>query len=695
MTTDAAREALAASAGLSPRWTDNSGAERIVAPDVLAAALAALGLPADSDARIAESRARLDAERAAPGWPPLIAATLGAPTPLPAARPGLPARVEFELGGAREFRLGEDGDGRACLPGLDRIGYHRLLVAGQSVTLAVAPHSARSIGDVAQGRKLWGLAAQIYGLSSAGDGGFGDFGAVAALCEQAARRGADMLMLSPAHALYAADAHHFAPYSPSSRLFANALHADPALVLGTDFCAPHAARFETRFAQARASELIDWPDASRARLAYFRALFDAFVAQDSRDGAISATGMDFARFRAEGGRTLERHAIFEALHADEFSRDFTKWNWRDWPAERRDAASPHVAAFARARADDVLFHIFLQWLVDRSWAAAQGRALAAGMRVGLVADLAIGMNAGGSHAWSEPGDLLLGLSIGAPPDALAPRGQNWGLTTFSPRALRAGGFAPFLSTLRATLRNSGGARIDHIMGVSRLWLTPDGCEAMDGVYLAYPTEDLLALLRLESARHGAIVIGEDLGTVPYGLRDRLGASGVAGLRVMLFERDGEKFYPPHWYPPGAVAMPTTHDTATFSGWWRGHDIDMRAGAGQLPPGQTAAEAHTARVGERATMWRALEEAGTTGGAPCPAPSDPEPALDAAFRFLSASAATLVVAPLEDALGLAEQPNLPGTTDEHPNWRRRYPSPAASLLDAPQVAARLSSLAARG
>lgn len=304
MTTDAAREALAASAGLSPRWTDNSGAERIVAPDVLAAALAALGLPADSDARIAESRARLDAERAAPGWPPLIAATLGAPTPLPAARPGLPARVEFELGGAREFRLGEDGDGRACLPGLDRIGYHRLLVAGQSVTLAVAPHSARSIGDVAQGRKLWGLAAQIYGLSSAGDGGFGDFGAVAALCEQAARRGADMLMLSPAHALYAADAHHFAPYSPSSRLFANALHADPALVLGTDFCAPHAARFETRFAQARASELIDWPDASRARLAYFRALFDAFVAQiraTARSARRAWISPDFAP--REGGRS--------------------------------------------------------------------------------------------------------------------------------------------------------------------------------------------------------------------------------------------------------------------------------------------------------------------------------------------------------------------------------------------------------
>ena len=693
MTTDAALEALAASAGLSPRWTDNSGVERVVAPEVLAAALEALGLPADSDAQIAESRAQVEAERAAPGWPPLIAATLGAPTPLPAARPGLPARVEFELGGARELRLGEDGAGRACLPGLDRIGYHRLLVAGQCVTLAVAPHSARSIGDVAQGRKLWGLAAQIYGLRS--DGGFGDFGAVAALCEQAARRGADMLMLSPAHALYATDVHHFAPYSPSSRLFANALHADPALVLGADFCAPHAARFETRFAQARASELIDWPLAAQARLDYFRALFEAFVAQDSRGGAIGAKALDFARFRAEGGQTLERHAIFEALHATQFSSDFTKWNWRDWPAELRDAASPQVAAYAGAHADDVLFHIFLQWLVDRSWAAAQGRALAAGMRVGLVADLAIGMNAGGSHAWSEPGDLLLGLSIGAPPDALAPRGQNWGLTTFSPRALRAGGFAPFLSTLRATLRNSGGVRIDHIMGVSRLWLTPDGCEATDGVYLAYPTEDLLALLRLESARHGAIVIGEDLGTVPYGLRDRLGAAGIAGLRVMLFERDGEKFYPPHWYPPGAVAMPTTHDTATFCGWWRGHDIAVRENAGQLPIGQTRDAAEEARAHERAMMWRALAEAGTTQGEACPEPSDPGPALDAAFRFLSASAATLVVAPLEDALGRDEQPNLPGTTDEHPNWRRRYPGEAATLLDAPEVEARLAMLAARG
>jgi 4-alpha-glucanotransferase len=695
MTTESALEALAAQAGLSPRWTDNSGAGRIVAPEVLAAALEALGLPADSDAQVAESRARLEAERAAPVWPTLITTTRGAPTPLPAARPGARARVEYEAGGARDYTLAADAQGCAVLPGIDRIGYHRLLVAGQAATLAVAPGSALTIGDVAQGRKLWGLAAQIYGLRRAGDGGFGDFGAVAELCEAAARRGADLLALSPAHALYAADPHHFAPYSPSSRLFANALHADPTTVLGAEFCAPHAARHEAEFARARASALIDWPLATRTRLDYFRALFDAFLTRDLRGGAVSAIGMDFARFRAGGGHALERHAIFEALHADQFGRDVTRWAWRDWPADLRDAASPQVAAFAREHAGDVLFHTFLQWLVDRSLAAAQGRARDAGMRVGLVADLAIGMSAGGSHAWSEPGDLLLGLSIGAPPDALAPRGQNWGLTTFSPRALRAKGFAPFLATLRAALRNCGGVRIDHIMGVARLWLTPDGCEATDGVYLSYPADDLLALLRLESARHGAVVIGEDLGTVPHGLRDRLGASGIAGLRVMLFERDGEKFYPPHWYPPGAVAMPTTHDTATFSGWWRGCDIAVREAAGQLPIDQTRGAAEGARAEERAMMWRALAEAGTTQGAPCPAPSDPAPALDAAMRFLSASAATLVVAPLEDALGLDDQPNLPGTTDEHPNWRRRYPGEAATLLDAPQAQARLAALAARG
>ena len=348
----------------------------------------------------------------------------------------------------------------------------------------------------------------------------------------------------------------------------------------------------------------------------------------------------------------------------------------------------------RANVDAVTFHVFAQWLADRSMARAQGRALAAGMRVGLVSDLAVGMNAGGSHAWSRPGDLLLGLSIGAPPDMLAPLGQNWGLTTFSPRALRRSAYAPFIATLRAALRNAGGVRIDHVLGLARLWVTPDGARATEGVYLSYPIDDLLALVRLESVRHRAIVIGEDLGTVPHGLREKLAASGVAGMRVLQFERGDHRFNPPDWYPPTAIAMPSTHDTATIAGWWRGADIVAREQAGQLPAGRTRDACNVVRARERAMAWDAFAAAGTTAGAPQPLPDAAGAVVDAAVAFLAKTAAQLVVLSLEDALGLTEQPNLPGTTSEHPNWRRRYPARSDIMLDAPDVAGRLAALSSR-
>ena len=691
MTSDAALRALAQTAGLAPRWTDNDGQERAVAADVLRAALHSLGVSAQSDAEVADAQRRLDGERIAPKRPVLATTTLGQTTPWRADKAGGRAGVPFERGGAREF-VREGGDGGARLPAFDRIGYHRLSIDGEESILAVAPPTAWSVGDVGQGRRMFGLAAQVYGLSRQDDGGFGDFAALADFAEAAARRGADLVALSPAHALYAADHHHFAPYSPSSRLFLNARHAAPELVFGEKRCAPIKARFAPAFAAARASELIDWPMAARLRLDYFRALFAMFRAEDM--ARASPLAADFKLFRREGGLALERHALFESLHADQFARDFTKWNWRDWPEPLRDPSSPEVIAFAREHAEDGFFHMFLQWLADRSLAAAQGRALSAGMRIGLMSDLAVGMTAGGAHAWSTPDDLLLGLSIGAPPDALAPRGQNWGLTTFSPRALQDKGFAPFIATLRAALRNAGAVRIDHVMGLARLWLTPDGCEASDGVYLSYPMQDLLALLRLESQRHRAVVVGEDLGTVPHGLRETLGAAAISGLRVSLFDRAHEKFFPPHWCPPSAVAMTTTHDTATFAGWWRGRDIALREAVGQLPPGQTREAAEAGRADERAMMWRAFEASGAAQDAAQPAPDDPAPALDAAIRHLAQSTATLAVLPLEDALGLDEQPNLPGTTDEHPNWRRRSPSAAAHLLDPPAVAERPAPLRAR-
>ncbi|MFO1133928.1 MAG: 4-alpha-glucanotransferase [Rhodoblastus sp.] len=682
---DDALRALAAEAGFQPRWTDNEGVDREVSADTLRASLAALGLFAQSAAQIADTRARLVSERASAALPSLLVAQQGGRAALGRVRSGAHVRIEYELGGAADLRVDEEG----LLPRLDRAGYHRLYTEDREITLAIAPPIARTLGEAAGGGRMWGLAAQIYGLPSKGDGGIGHFGAVAQLAESAARRGADLVALSPAHALFLADENHYTPYSPSSRLFYNALYADPADVFGAERVAPIAARIESD--APGASPLIDWPRAARARTRLLRALYEDFCATDLKSS--SSLAADFFAFRAQGGEALEAHALFEALHAHEFRRDFTKWSWRDWAPELRDPASRAVANFARDNCGETGFHVFAQWLADRSMARAQGRALAAGMRVGLLSDLAVGMNAGGSHAWSRPEDVLLGLSIGAPPDMLAPLGQNWGLTTFSPRALRAAGYAPFLATLRAALRNAGGVRIDHVMGLVRLWLVPDGAKATEGVYLAYPTDDLFALLRLESRRLEAIVIGEDLGTVPYGLRERLAREGIAGLRVLQFERSHDRFNPPDWYPATAVAMTATHDTATIGGWWRGADIDARASLAQLPPGRSGEQCENERAAERELVWRAFVEAHVAGGPP-PQAQEEGAAVRAATRFVAQTPAALAILPLEDALGLRDQPNLPGTTTEYPNWRRRYPGEAATMLEEGDVPARLADLDAR-
>ena len=302
------------------------------------------------------------------------------------------------------------------------------------------------------------------------------------------------------------------------------------------------------------------------------------------------------------------------------------------------------------------------------------------MRIGLICDLAVGMNAGGSHGWMRPGDLLVGLNIGAPPDPLAPRGQNWGLTTFAPRALRASGYAPFIQTLRAQFRHAGGVRIDHVMGLARLWLVPEGEDASHGAYMAYPFGDMLKLVCLESQRHRAIVIGEDLGTVPHGFRDTLEKAGVYGMRVMQFERNGEGFHKPQWYSHAAAAMSSTHDIPAIAGWWSGADLRLRAELDQFGPGQTLRAEEENRANERDLMWRAFEDAGAAERAATPGANEADRATDAAMRFLASAASQLALAPVEDILGLLEQPNLPGTTTEHPNWRRRYSLDARRMLD---------------
>ena len=387
---------------------------------------------------------------------------------------------------------------------------------------------------------------------------------------------------------------------------------------------------------------------------------------------------------------MREHALFEALHRKWLGAENPLWSWSEWPPEWRDPASATIAQYAATAQREIQYHVFLQWIADRSFAAAQSHARASGMRIGLIADLAIGMDRGGSHAWARQKDLLLALSVGAPPDPFNPRGQDWGLTGFSPQSLVASGFEPFLATLRAALRHAGGVRIDHAMGLTRLWLIPHGASAADGAYLSYPIDDLLRLIALESHRHRAIVIGEDLGTVPPEFRGRMSAAGISGMDVLWFQRDGGAFMPPDRWREDAVAMTTTHDLPTVAGWWTGADIATRVELGLAPEAHSEREQ---RAGDRTALWRAFADADTAQGAQ-PEPDNPASAVDAAVRFVAKAAAPLALIPLEDVLGLTDQPNLPGTVDQHPNWRRRLNAPASTLLDAPEVQPRLRALRER-
>jgi 4-alpha-glucanotransferase len=675
---DAVRE-LAREAGIANDWTDAADRPQHVSVETLRSILTALELPCANSAEVSESRARLREQVGQART--FFTAIVGSAIALPGVRADA-AELVLEDGERRAIALG-DRDGAALLPPVETPGYHRLHIANREIALAVAPARCVTVEHVAPGERIWGLGVQLYSLRREHDDGFGDTAALRELVASAVREGCEAIALSPTHSLFAADSAHYGPYSPSNRLFLNPLYADPAVVFG----GARLAKLGGEDSEALASTLIDWPKAAATKYARLRRLWDDFAATELRSG--DGPARDFLAFVHEGGDRLREHALFEALHAHWLTQPQARWSWRDWPDDWRSPTAAGAANFAAAQSREVQFHMFLQWLSARSFAAVQQDARRQGMRIGLMSDVAVGMNPGGSHAWSRPRDLLPGLSVGAPPDLFNTRGQDWGLTAFSPQGLLAAGFEPFIATLRAAMRAAGGVRIDHAMGLTRLWLVPRGASPAEGAYLFYPLDDLLRLIALESHRHRAVVIGEDLGTVEPEFRKRMSQAGIAGMDVLWFQREKKRFVAPAKWRRDAVAMTSTHDLPTVAGWWSGEDIKTRAKLGLADEKREAKE----RKQDRKALWRAFQKANVTAGGE-PPPEETAPAVDAAIGFTAQSPAPLALIPIEDVLGLREQPNLPGTIDEHPNWRRRLDEPAAQILDQPQVRARLKTLRER-
>ncbi|PWR03619.1 4-alpha-glucanotransferase [Meridianimarinicoccus roseus] len=612
-----ALDRLATAAGIVPRYRDVTGALRETGADAARALLAAMGLPAGTEPEALDALDMLRAPPAEGGYDGWHVVTSGAPAQIEGQGPWhLLAEDGTEAGG--------DAAGRVSLPALSA-GYHRLLLDGRALLVIAAPPT---LPAPARG---WGVTLPLYGLRTAAEGGFGDYADLSAAVTGLGGTGADFVGINPIHAGFPTDPDAFSPYSPSSRQRLNTAH----LALPGRPGSP--------------GDLIDYAADRPAHLAALRAAYAAL--SDAARAASVAHATDDA--------DLWRFAVHQAL-ADRHGP-----YWPDWPAALRRPDNPEVAAFAAAAGDGPAFHAWAQQEAATQLGQVRDAAAAAGMRHGLYLDLAVGTHPGGAETWAEPEVFARGVSLGAPPDAFSPGGQSWGIAPFDPRALAARGFKPFIDTLRAQFRFARLLRVDHVLGFERAFWVPEN--GAPGAYVTMPRAALLAITRIEAARAGATVVGEDLGNVPEGLRDAMQEAGVLGCRVAMFERDQEadvtRYRPGSAYDTLTLASFASHDLPTWKGWRTGRDLEWWARIGQLP-GEDLPAARATRAAEVAAFDTAH---GTADGT-----------ADALHLALAGSAAALVAVQAEDMLGLTEQPNLPGTIDAHPNWRRRLPVPAADL-----------------
>jgi 4-alpha-glucanotransferase len=563
-------------------------------------------------------------------------------------------------------RQGHTGEPVIFWPADLPVGSYRLHLtdaAGftEQVPLIVAPPRAFG-GDF---DRCWLLAVQLYGVRSARNWGIGDFTDLEGLIDLASQLGADGVGLNPLHALFGDRPTDCSPYSPNSRLFLNALYLDVERVPGFRPGAEDGDALD----RARQGDIVDYAGIAVLKWRALRSAFEAFKADPGSDRR-----QDFERFRAERGILLSRFACFEVL------RHKLKQPWWEWPQQLRQ---PDEAACGRLRQGpdgvEVEFVEFVQWAADRQLEACQHRAKELGMKVGLYLDVAVGVQSDGFDAWNEQAAISRRLGVGAPPDPLNTAGQSWGLAGFNAAGLEIRSFEPFREMLRASMRHAGAIRLDHVLGLKRLYLVPHGFPADKGVYVQMPFEPLLAATAQESVAHRCVVIGEDLGTVPEGFREVMADWGIWSYLVMMFERDDRgRFCGVDHYASNALVTFNTHDLSTYAGWRSFSDLKLKRSLG-IDPG----ESDDARWHALTMLSDILRHHGID-----------RHDFNAVVGFLARTKSRLLTVALEDLLGVVDQPNIPGTVDEHPNWRRRLPLALDRIAAAIDVAALRSATTQR-
>lgn len=552
-------------------------------------------------------------------------------------RPG--HAVALLSAGVIRLESGETVRAEENIPANLPFGYHTLVPddGTDHVRLIVSPDRCYLPQDL----KTWGWSLQLYAVRSAASWGFGDLHDLADLAQWSATEvGAGMLMINPLHAPTPVPSIQPSPYYPSTRRYRNPLYLRIEDVPGA---AEADCNLEQLAAMGRAlnsRRLID-------RDAVFRLKMDALECL----WRLTQPGTALDDYCSREGNDLDLFATFCAL------AEQNGGGWQSWPAEFRHPGSDAVRRFSAVQSDRIRFHKWIQWLIDVQLQKTS-------YSLAIMQDLPIGVDPGGADAWAWQDVFAQGVSVGAPPDKFNTAGQDWGLPPFIPWKLRAAGYEPFIQTIRSTLRHAGGLRIDHVLGLFRLFWVPQGLGPAKGAYVRYNADELLAIVALESHRANAFVVGEDLGTVEPGVSEKLQRNGILSYRVFWFEKN-----PPSTYPEMALSAISTHDLPTLSGMWTGSDLEAQKRIGKEP-----------NVEETAQSRKALEKFAKLG-----ANASIEDVIVQAHECLATAPSRVVSAQLDDALAVEERPNMPATTGESwPNWSMALPKALEQIKTDPLV-----------
>lgn len=697
-------DVLAERVGVEAEFDDALGQKHETPTEKKQTLLKAMEFRAESEDEAAETLEQLDRatwERALPPCVVLYAGRdLNVTMCLPAEQAEVRWTVTLEDGGERtgEAKLSDlkkvddrevDGVPRqqSLLPLPTDLpwGYHRLRLEGVEgeTTLIVSPGSCWLPDEDSEASRFWGVAAQVYLLRSERNWGIGDYTDLRRFVEIVREQGADVVGVNPLHAMFLDQPEQASPYSPLSRYLLNVLNIDLEAI--PEFAAAEAAQalvgapaFQEKLQRSREERMVAYADVASLKLPVLQAVFAAF-----ERGASEERAAQFRAFLHGCDPLLRVSCVYEAVRQYMTDQGAAYQDCGKWPEAFQHANSAGIAEFTRTHAELVRYHLWLQWIADQQM--AQVKHACEGMAVGIYRDLAVGGSPSGAEVWSNPEVMVSTAEVGAPPDEWNAAGQNWALPPFHPLRMKEDGYRSFAALVRTNMRHAGGLRIDHAMSLQRLYWIPRGGKPQDGGYVRYPTDDLIGVLALESHRNRCLVVGEDLGTVAPGFRERMAEAKILSYRVLLLERDKQGFVPGAKYPRLALSTASSHDLPTLRGWWEGVDLELKERIGLTKP-ENAGKAREERAKDRKTLVAMFREDGLL-------PADGEPSteqfIDAAHRFLARTSAVLMVAQLEDIVEEPEQINLPATMpDQYPSWSRRV----AVTLEALAGDARLQKLA---